>query len=84
MNQLASLSCVIANHTARLPFYPGEVYHQNHCNFFPSEGMPYPDWYTVDLYRALKASGRFAPTSCPEQPWTHNTCGAGRFGRARS
>ena len=35
--------------TAAFPYYKGEVYHQNHCNFFTSEGMPYPDAYTVDI-----------------------------------
>ena len=26
--------------SARFPFYDGEVYHQHHCNFFSSDGMP--------------------------------------------
>jgi hypothetical protein len=26
--------------TAAFPFYDAEVYHQNHCNFFLSDGMP--------------------------------------------
>jgi len=47
-------------------FYPGEVYHQFHCNFFQSEGMPYPDSYTVELWNAQQSSGQIQPTGCPE------------------
>lgn len=67
--------------TAAFPYYKGEVFHQNHCNFFTSEGMPYPNSYTVDLYDELKANGRYAPTGCPEQPWTHSPCATSPSGR---
>lgn len=65
--------------TEEYPFYRGEVYHQNHCNFFPSEGMPYPDSYTDELYKRMRATGKFIPTGCPENPFSHSTCG-GRGG----
>ena len=60
--------------TATFPFYHGEVYHQNHCNFFPSAGMPYPDDYTETLWKELQASGRYVPTGCPEVAWNHFSC----------
>ena len=65
--------------TEAYPFYRGEVYHQNHCNFFPSEGMPYPDSYTDELYKRMRSTGKFIPTGCPENPFSHSTCG-GRGG----
>ena len=34
-------------------------------NFFASEGMPYPSWYTDDLWKAKQASGDFVDTDCP-------------------
>ena len=57
--------------TRAFPFYDGEVYHQNHCNFFQSEGMPYPESYTQDVWTAKKASGEFVPTGCPEGVMPH-------------
>ena len=51
----------------------GEVYHQAHCNFFASDGMPYPDSYTADLWSAKRASGEYAPTGCPESGG-HSQC----------
>jgi peptide methionine sulfoxide reductase MsrA len=69
--------------TAAFPFYRGEVFHQNHCNFFQSEGMPYPDAYTVDLFKQLKEGGKYAPTGCPEDPFSHGTCGGGLLGRRK-
>ena len=61
--------------TTAFPFFAGEVYHQNHCNFFQSEGMPYPDSYTVRLWDELKASGHFEQTGCPEEFASHRSCG---------
>jgi len=55
------------------PFYAGEVYHQFHCNFFHSEGMPYPDAYTLDLWRQKKQQGSIKPTGCPENQ-RHGPC----------
>ena len=61
--------------TAAFPFYDGEVYHQNHCNFFQSEGMPYPDEYTQTVWNAKRVSGAYASTGCPEQPVSsHQRC----------
>ena len=61
--------------TAALPFYDGEIYHQNHCNFFQSEGMPYPDEYTQTVWNAKRVSGAYASTGCPEQPVSsHQRC----------
>jgi len=57
------------------PFYDGEVFHQNHCNFFQSEGMPYPNAYTIDLWHLFQRDGRYAPTGCPESG-SHVRCGA--------
>ena len=48
------------------PFWAGEVYHQFHCNFFYSEGMPYPEWYWNDLWLTQQQACRIAPTGCPE------------------
>jgi len=63
--------------TAAFPFYDAEVYHQNHCNFFLSDGMPYPDSYTVELFELKKHKGEFAPTGCPEQ--SHTSCSSSRW-----
>ena len=66
------------------PYYDGEVYHQNHCNFFASEGMPYPDSYTIHLWDAKKAAGAYVTTGCPEVA-DHDRCGGARgwAGRGR-
>lgn len=50
----------------RFPFYAGEMYHQFHCNFFSSPGMPYPDSYVLELFKDMKDAGRIKPTGCPE------------------
>lgn len=55
----------------RLPFWDGEVYQQCHCNFFMSDGMPYPQSYTQDVWTAKKASGEYRPTGCPEGVMPH-------------
>ena len=60
----------------RYNFYAGEVYHQFHCNFFQSEGMPYPDSYTVDLWNLQQSTGQIQPTGCPEDG-NHAPCGSG-------
>ena len=57
--------------STRFPFFDGEVYHQAHCNFFRSEGMPYPTSYTSDLWQQLQRDGGhyrnlWQPTGCPE------------------
>jgi len=57
--------------TATFPFWHGEVYHQCHCNFFMSEGMPYPTSYTQDVFNAKKAAGEYVPTGCPEGVMPH-------------
>ena len=49
------------------PFYPGEVFHQFHSNFFMSPGMPYPQTYVQDLWQAQKAAGLIVPTGCNEE-----------------
>jgi peptide methionine sulfoxide reductase MsrA len=61
------------------PFYSGEVYHQYHCNFFMSEGMPYPDEYTLDLWKHMQAEKKIAPTGCPEDVMPHDSCSGGLF-----
>ena len=53
------------------PFFDGEVYHQAHCNFFMSSGMPYPKTYTAGVWSQHKAGGGYygnlwTPTGCPE------------------
>ena len=72
------LNTVWVYDTAVTPFFDGEVYHQNHCNFFQSEGMPYPASYTEDLWQQKKAAGEYTPTGCPEVG-DHGPCG-GFFG----
>ena len=62
---------VYDSHSDALPFWPGEVYHQCHCNFFPSAGMPYPTNYTRDVWTARKLAGDFVPTGCPEGVFMH-------------
>ena len=62
----------------RFPFYPGEVYHQFHCNFFPSEGMPYPSTYVIDLWHDLQRTGQLQRTGCPEG--SHSPCSSAWFG----
>merc|ERR1719353_1932417 len=59
------LNTVWVHDTAAFPFYDGEVYHQAHCNFFMSEGMPYPDEWTETVWDAKRASGEWAATGCP-------------------
>lgn len=59
--------------TGHFPFFLGEAYHQMHCNFFMSEGMPYPDDYVVKLWNELKAEGRVVSTGCPESG-SHRRC----------
>ena len=61
----------------KFPFYVGEPYHQYHCNFFMSEGMPYPDSYVLQLWEAQKRSGRIQPNGCPGGP--HSSCAARSF-----
>lgn len=34
--------------------------------FFMSEGMPYPPWYTRDLWESQQRTGRIKATGCPE------------------
>ena len=53
------------------PFYDAEVYHQAHCDFSMSAGMPYPSSYTADVWHAHQRDGGayanlWAPTGCPE------------------
>ena len=60
--------------SAAFPFFDGEVYHQNHCNFFASPGMPYPDDYTVKAWNEKRASGAYRPTGCPEVPAAQRSC----------
>ena len=62
--------------SASYPFYAAEVYHQFHCNFFDSPGMPYPDWYTVGLWEHQKQAGIIKPTGCPESG-QHSPCSTG-------
>jgi len=52
--------------TEEFPFWTGEVYQQYHCNFFASEGMPYPRWYWEKLWKQQQTSCRIVPTGCPE------------------
>jgi len=47
-------------------FWPAEVYHQLHCNFFMNEGMPYPRSYWDTLWHKLQDACVIAPTGCPE------------------
>ena len=53
------------------PFFEGEVYHQAHCDFSMSSGMPYPKAYTQDVWNQHQADGGYyanlwSPTGCPE------------------
>ena len=53
------------------PFFDGEVYHQAHCDFSMSSGMPYPKAYTAELWNQHMADGGryrnlWMPTGCPE------------------
>ena len=59
------------------PFFAGEVYHQMHCNFFASEGMPYPDSYVLGLWKQMQQTGAIKPTGCPESTWNHRSCAYG-------
>jgi peptide methionine sulfoxide reductase MsrA len=63
----------------KFPFHVAEVYHQYHCNFFMSEGMPYPDEYTLDLWKHMQAEKKIAPTGCPEDVMPHDSCSGGLF-----
>ena len=42
-------------------------------NFFHSEGMPYPDAYTLDLWHQKQQQGYIKPTGCPENQ-RHSSC----------
>jgi peptide methionine sulfoxide reductase MsrA len=66
-----ALNTVYIYDSDAFPFYDGEVYHQCHCNFFASEGMPYPTSYTRDTWQAKQRSGEYAPTGCPENAMPH-------------
>ena len=59
------------------PFFMGEVYHQMHCNFFASEGMPYPDSYVLGLWKEMQQTGAIKATGCPESAWNHRSCAYG-------
>lgn len=61
-----SFNAVFVMDSTRFPFWPGEVYHQMHCNFFYSEGMPYPKTYYDTLWHRLQDACVIAPTGCPE------------------
>ena len=52
--------------TNERPFYVAEEYHQFHCDFSMSSGMPYPESYWNNLFEQMKTSGRVKPTGCPE------------------
>ena len=67
--------------SAAFPFFDGEVYHQNHCNFFASPGMPYPDDYTIQTWNEKRDSGAYRPTGCPEVPAAQRSCTSGFRGR---
>jgi len=63
------------------PFWDGEVYHQCHCDFRMTAGMPYPQSYTRDVWNAKKAAGDFVPTGCPEGVMPHPGQMCPSFGR---
>ena len=65
------LNTVWVYDSAAFPYYDGEVYHQCHCDFRMSSGMPYPARYTRDVWAAKKALGEFVPTGCPEDVMPH-------------
>ena len=60
--------------TAAFPFFPAEVYHQNRCDFEMSPGMPYPDSYVLDAWKAKRAAGAYAPTGCHEDEQPRYSC----------
>jgi len=61
-----SENAVYVYDTASSPFRTAEAYHQFHCDFSLSAGMPYPPAYWRDLYQHMRDTGRVAPTGCPE------------------
>ena len=66
-----ALNVVYVYDSDLFPFFDGEVYHQAHCNFFMSSGMPYPKTYTAGVWSQHKAGGGYygnlwTPTGCPE------------------
>tara|TARA_B110001452_G_scaffold11469_1_gene9464 strand:- start:55 stop:915 length:861 start_codon:yes stop_codon:yes gene_type:complete len=80
------LNTVWVYDSTRFPFYDGERYHQAHCNFFASEGMPYPASYTGSLWTQKATDGGayanlWQPTGCPEGVMPHpgQLCDAARF-----
>ena len=53
------------------PFFAAEVYHQAHCDFEMSKGMPYSKTYIANLWNKLQVDGGvygnlWKPTGCPE------------------
>ena len=65
------LNTVWVMDSAEHPFYDGEVYHQAHCDFSMSSGMPYPSTYHSSLWEQHQQDGgaygnHWAPTGCPE------------------
>jgi len=48
------------------PFRVAEAYHQFHCDFSHSSGMPYPPSYWRDLYGYMKEAGKVVEMGCPE------------------
>ena len=70
------LNTVWVYDSTRFPFFEGERYHQAHCNFFSSEGMPYPTSYTSALWTQKATDGGayanlWQPTGCPEGVMPH-------------